>query len=90
MLYRPIILIRITYYNNNNSYSDNNNSNKNNNTKNGNNNNKKNNNNNSNNNSNDVIMKLIKKAKSKYFLFPGLSRKRMGLHKRKNKVFSIS
>ena len=28
-------------------------------------------------------MKLIKIAKSKYFLLPGLSRKRMGLLKRK-------
>ena len=40
-------------------------------------------------------MKLIKNAKSKYFLLPGLSRKRMGLFKRKKrkkkeKVFSIS
>ena len=44
-----------------------------------------NNNNNNNNNSNDVIMKLIKNAKSKYFLLPGLSRKRMGLLQKKKK-----
>ena len=30
-------------------------------------------------------MKLIKNAKSKYFLFPGLSRKRMSLFKIKKK-----
>ena len=39
-------------------------------------------------------MKLIKNAKSKYFLLPGLSRKRMGLFKikkkQKEKLFSIS
>ena len=44
-----------------------------------------NNNNNNNNNINDVIMKLIKSAKSKYFLLPGLSQKRMDLLQRKKK-----
>ena len=43
------------------------------------------NNNNNNNNINDVIMKLIKSAKSKYFLLPGLSQKRMDLLQRKKK-----
>ena len=32
-------------------------------------------------------MKLIKNAKSKYFLLPGMSRKRMVLLKRKKNVF---
>ena len=53
-----------------------------------------NNNNGSNNNDNsDVIIKLVKNAKSKYFLLPGLSQKRMDLFKikkRKEKVLSIS
>ena len=43
-------------------------------------------NNDSNNNDNsDVIIKLVKNAKSKYFLLPGLSQKRMGLFKIKKK-----
>ena len=41
------------------------------------NNNNNNNNNDNNNNSNDIIIKLIKNAESKYFLLPGLSRKRI-------------
>ena len=45
-----------------------------------------NNNNGSNNNDNsDVIIKLVKNAKSKYFLLPGLSQKRMDLFKIKKK-----
>ena len=45
-----------------------------------------NNSNDSNNNDNsDVIIKLVKNAKSKYFLLPGLSQKRMGLFKIKKK-----
>ena len=45
-----------------------------------------NNNNGSNNHDNsDVIIKLVKNAKSKYFLLPGLSRKRMDLFKIKKK-----
>ena len=36
-----------------------------------------------NNNSNDAIIRLIKNTKSKYFLLPGLSWKRMGLLKKK-------
>ena len=40
-------------------------------------------NNNNNNNNNDVIIKLIKNVKSKYFLLPALSSKRMGLLKKK-------
>ena len=39
--------------------------------------------NNNNNNNNDVIIKLIKNVKSKYFLLPALSSKRMGLLKKK-------
>ena len=38
---------------------------------------------NNNNNNNDVIIKLIKNVKSKYFLLPALSSKRMGLLKKK-------
>ena len=45
-----------------------------------------NNNNSSNNNDNsDVIIKLVKNAKSKYFLLPGLSQNRMDLFKIKKK-----
>ena len=47
-----------------------------------------NNNNDNNHISNDVIIKLVKNAKSKYFLLPGLSQKPMGLLKKK--MFSIS
>ena len=48
-----------------------------------------NNNNSNNNNSNVAIIKSIKNAKSKCFLLSGLSRKQMGLLKRK-KMFPIS
>ena len=41
---------------------------------------------NNNNNNNDVIIKLIKNVKSKYFLLPALSSKRMGLLKKKNYI----
>ena len=41
------------------------------------------NNNDDNNNSNDAMIKLINNARSKYFLLRGLSRKRMGLLKKK-------
>ena len=42
---------------------------------------------NNNNNNNDVIIKLIKNVKSKYFLLPALSSKRMGLLKKKKLYF---
>ena len=70
----------ISIKNNNNNSNNKNNNNKNNNN---------NNNNSNNNNGNHVIIKSIKNAKSKYFLLPGLSRKQMGLLKRK-KTFPIS
>ena len=61
----------INQHNNNNNYNNNNDSNNNNNI-------------NKSNNRNDVIIKLIKNAKSNYFLLLGLSRKRMVLLKKKN------
>ena len=75
-------LFAIKHIDNNNNSNNNNDNNKNYNNN--------NNNNNNNNSSNDVIIKSIKNAKSKCFLLlPDLSRKRMGLLKRK-KMFSIS
>ena len=39
--------------------------------------------------SNHVVTKLIENPKSKYFFLPGLSRKQMGLLKRKKEMFNV-